>query len=66
MNTEPKMLPAVIRLLEESRGRWREISAETGISYGTIQNIAQGRSENPGVNTVEKLHSFLTQVEGAA
>ena len=67
IDLEPKLLPAVKVLLESNKGRWREISSETGVSYGTIQNIAQGRSENPSVNTVEKLHNFLNQgKEGAA
>lgn len=60
MNMEPKMLPEVVALLLEQRGNWRSICEATGVNYNTLQKIAQGKSENPGVNTVEKLHGYLT------
>ena len=60
MDLEPKMLPTVRALLDVNRGRWREIAEQTGVPYGTIQNIAQGRTSDPGVNAVEKLYRWLT------
>ena len=60
MKLEPKMLPSVKALLEVNRGRWPEISEATGVNYRTMQNIVQGRSKEPSVNTIERLHQYLT------
>jgi len=62
MDFKPKLLPTVIALLEANRGRWPEIARETGVEYRTIQNIVQGVSQNPSVNTVERLHKYLTAI----
>jgi transcriptional regulator with XRE-family HTH domain len=56
---KPTLLPAVVEELGRRRGTWREICAETGINYSTLQKIAQGQVTNPGVNTVELLHDYL-------
>ena len=57
---QPTLLPAVIGLLEQRRGKWPEICAETGVNYSTLQKIVQGQVANPGVNTIELLHNYLT------
>ena len=61
----PKMLPEVIKLLVENRGNWRAICEATGINYNTLQAIAQSKSKNPSVNTIECLHEYLTQLSTA-
>lgn len=60
---QPTLLPAVIELLEKRRGKWPEICAATGVNYSTLQKIVQGQVTNPGVNTVECLHKYLTAVQ---
>jgi len=65
MNTAPVMLPAVIGMLEAQRGNWRQIADDTGVKYRTIQNIVQGASKEPSVNTVERLYRYLTEQTAA-
>ena len=38
-----------------------KVSEETGISYGTIYNITQGKA-NPTIETLEKLRAYLKTV----
>jgi predicted transcriptional regulator len=64
MEYTPMLLPTVKRLLDERRGSWPEIQKQTGIPYRTIQNIAQGAVQHPSVETVERLHHYLTQPAG--
>jgi hypothetical protein len=64
MSYTPVLLPTVRKLLDARRGSWPEIQRETGIPYRTIQNIAQGKVENPAVGTVERLHHYLTHEAG--
>ena len=58
------MLDHLKRRLGESRGRWPQISEATGVPYFTITNIAQGKVENPGVLTVQKLLDYFGDKPG--
>jgi len=60
VNYSPTLLPAVISALNKCRGTWPEICAATGVNYSTLQKIVQGQVTNPGVNTIERLHDYLT------
>ncbi len=66
MDYKPRLLPTVKALLVANRGRWPEIAEATGVKYRTIQNIVQGVSLEPSVNTVERLHRYLTDINTAA
>ena len=66
MEFKPELLPKVLNELDRRRGRWKEICDATGISYSTLQKIAQGQVANPGVNTIEMLHSHLFGQSSAA
>lgn len=61
---QPTLLPSVIALLDKRRGTWREVCADTGVNYSTLQKIVQGQVTNPGVNTVERLHEYLVANQG--
>ena len=49
--------------LEGARGHWPMISRETGIDYFTIARIARGETQNPRIETVERIQEWLTQFE---
>ena len=53
------MLGFVKRRLEESRGYWPLIAEATGVPYFTITNIAQGKSEDPRISSVQKLVDYF-------
>ncbi len=49
----------VLDELQAWKGRWRLVSEQTGISKRTIEKIATGESQNPGVRTIEDLATFF-------
>lgn len=49
----------VLMKLEAWKGRWREVSEGSGVSLRTLEKIARGETEDPGVKTVEKLANFF-------
>lgn len=53
-----------VQALLKNRPKWLTnaiISKEVGVSVGTISGIERDKIENPGVNTTEALHDFLTK-----
>lgn len=54
------LLTDTIKLLEANKGRWREISRDTGLGYDWINKLAQGCIADPGVRKIQKLHDHLT------
>jgi transcriptional regulator with XRE-family HTH domain len=65
MSYEPTMLPEVKAMLEDEKGKCREIAEQAGVNYKAIANIMQGVSKEPSVNTVEKLHRCLSERSAA-
>ncbi|NIF80155.1 hypothetical protein F3J20_22635 [Paraburkholderia sp. Cy-641] len=59
--SQPKepMLAAVVRRLRESKGKWREISRESGVPYATLTHLAQGHSADPRISTLQPLHDYF-------
>lgn len=49
----------VISRLHAAKGRWRLIAEATGISKRTIEKIASGEIEDPGVSHIEKLATYF-------
>jgi hypothetical protein len=49
------LLEFVINGLRRHRGAWVAIARESGVTYKTICNIANGISEDPGVRKCEML-----------
>lgn len=51
----------VISCLQEAKGTWPTIAEATGMSNRTIQKIASGEIEDPGVSHIEKLAGYFRQ-----
>jgi predicted transcriptional regulator len=47
--------------LDRARGHWPTISRDTGVDYFTIARIARGETENPRINTVERIQEWLIE-----
>lgn len=52
---EQSMHAFVISRLQAAKGNWPAIAEATGVSIRTIQKIASGEIEDPGVSHIEKL-----------
>lgn len=59
---EPPTLDGVVDSLGRWKGHWREISAACGVPYHTVAKIAQKRTPNPRIRTIEKLHTHLAVI----
>ena len=59
---EPPILDDVVGHLGRWKGYWRDISAGSGVPYNTVTKIAQGRTRNPRILTIEKLHAHLAMI----
>lgn len=49
------MLAFVLRKLEESKGKWTEISEKSGVPYHTLTKIALCTVPDPRISTIQKL-----------
>ena len=65
MNTKP-MLETVRDALDATRGNWREIARESGMSYSTLCKIAQRVIPNPGVLGVQALYDYFRRTKSVA
>lgn len=64
---QEKMLDAVLRKLDETRGTWPEISDRSGVPYQTLTKIACRIVIDPRVSTVQTLFDyFASRPEQAA
>jgi len=61
-NVEP-IMTFVLRKLGESRGNWVEVSRASGVPYHTLTKIAQRGSENPRIETVQRLIDYFNGVQ---
>lgn len=43
----------------------REIADGAGVGHEWVRSLAYGRSKNPGIKPLEKLHNFLTEFHAA-
>jgi len=51
------------RLKEFGPALWEQIAAEAGVAKTLPRKIVYGDRENPGVNTVQPLLTYLQQLE---
>ena len=58
-------LQYVVKKLDAAKGKWREISIDSGVSYHTLTKVAQGRVKNPRIATVEALARYFSNPPGA-
>lgn len=63
---EQSMHAFVISRLHEAKGRWPAIAEATGVSKRTIEKIASGEIENPGVSHIEKLAGYFRSLKASA
>lgn len=56
---QEKMLDAVLRNLDATRGTWPEISDRSGVPYQTLTKIACRIHADPRVSTVQALHDYF-------
>lgn len=47
------------RRLAEARGDWPQIASDSGVPYGTVVNIAQGKVTNPTLVNVQRLIDYF-------
>ena len=53
----------VLAQLQASKGKWVAVAEGSGVSYRTLEKIARGESEDPGIKTVEKLVAYFRSQE---
>jgi len=41
------------------KGRWPDIAFHSGVPISTVRKIAQGRTKNPRVDTVDRIRTAL-------
>lgn len=58
------LLEATKGRLLKHKGRYAEICRETGISYSSLVQLAQGHADNPTVNSLQRVIEALDQFEG--
>ena len=49
----------VKKLLEDAKGDLPRVAEESGVNIWTLRNILNGRSDNPGVQTCQKLLDYF-------
>lgn len=65
MHTET-LLDYVLRRLDQSRGRHKDIAAASGVPYSTLTKIHQRVTPNPGVLHVQRLADYFRSLEAGA
>lgn len=55
------LLEQTLTRLDELRGQWPDIARRSGVPYHTLTRIAQRKSPDPRVSTVQRLHDCMTQ-----
>ena len=53
------ILNDVVERLAQWKGHWRDIAEGAGVPYDTVAKVAQGRTKNPGILTVDRLRTHL-------
>lgn len=54
------LLEFVVRNLRENVGRWPQIAEASGVPYSTVAKIGQGETENPRVESVQRLADYFS------
>lgn len=49
----------VLNKLETSKGKWKSVAEGSGVSYRTIEKIARGEIQDPGISHIEKLANYF-------
>jgi len=51
----------VLERLQDSKGRWPAVAEGSGVSRRTIEKIASGEIQDPGVSHIEKLARYFRE-----
>ena len=65
MDRQRRLCDFVLEKLRQKSIAQRQIAAASGVPYSTVCKIAQGRSANPRVNTVQKLADYFHSAEAS-
>lgn len=58
--TTDLMLDALVRdELNRRRGEWQRIATESGVSYSWLSKFVNEHIDNPGYETLKRLHAYL-------
>lgn len=57
------MYTCTLNLLKEDGGTIPEIASGADVNIHWLAKFRQGKFENPGVKTIERLHNYLIQRE---
>ncbi|PTE02687.1 helix-turn-helix domain-containing protein [Pandoraea apista] len=60
---QEKPFAYVLRRLRETKGRWPDASAGSGVPVSTVRKIAQGQIANPRNDTVEALADYFHRLD---
>ena len=60
------MLDYVIRHLDDTKGRWEQVAADSGVPFKTLNKIAYRVTADPRVSTVQKLHDYFQNEDASA
>ena len=52
--------------LESKRGAWKQVAADTGVSYSWISQFVRGKIPNPGYATLIRLREELSSPKAPA
>lgn len=63
MDFQPLFRPTR-QFLDATKGKWKTVETDTGVSYETIKKICDGRIKNPGVLTIERLARYAATQKG--
>ena len=58
---QEKLFPYTLRMLDENKGKHKEIAQRTGVKYTTLSKIAQRVTKNPGVLTVQAIADYFEE-----
>lgn len=60
---QEKQYDYVMRRLRETRGRWPDAAAGSGVPISTVRKIAQGQIADPAVSKVQALSDYFQRLE---
>lgn len=58
------MLEKTVERLRQHKGQYAEIARQTGISYSSLVQLAQGVADNPTVGSLQLVIEALDKYEG--
>lgn len=60
---QEKQFDYVLRRLNETRGRWPDAAAGSGVPISTIRKIAQRQIADPAVSKVQALADYFNRLD---